>query len=182
MSITSPSTSLYVFLIVTFPCRNHEVLQEKSLHVTRFISLSKVNNPKKLKWLYAFNIAPMATMPAQKLNEQPAGTTPCPYDVDLVEQEEKSEARRDALGNQYFYDVSDDVMAGNTRGTKRRHPDNNRRQQRPPPKPMGSLRLFLTTLCLMMTNGWNFFFQVPAGFAYPVPKWKSIWSSAWGNT
>lgn len=113
------------------------MLQEKSLHVTRFIALSKVNNPKKLKWLYAFNVAPMATMPAQKLNEQPAGATPCPYDGDMEDQKEKSEARKEALGNQFFYDVSDDVMAGNNRqGTKRRHPDN-KRPPRPPPKPMG---------------------------------------------
>lgn len=74
-------------------CRNHEVLQEKSNHVTRFIALAKVNNPKKLKWLYAFNITPMVNMPAQKLNEQPVGATPCPYD-DVADEQDKSEARK----------------------------------------------------------------------------------------
>lgn len=43
---------------------------------------------------------------------------------------------KEALSNQYFYDVSDDVMAGNLRGTKRK-PNNQGRNPRPPPKPMG---------------------------------------------
>lgn len=62
-------------------------MQEKSLHVTRFISLAKVGNTNKLKWLYAFNITPMSTMKPDKLAEQPAGTTPCPYEesVERVE-------------------------------------------------------------------------------------------------
>ena len=59
--------------------RNHEVLQEKTQHVSRFIALGKVGNLKKLKWIYAFNINPMVKTPALKLYEQPAGTTPCPY-------------------------------------------------------------------------------------------------------
>ncbi len=44
---------------------------------------------------------------------------------------------QEALGNQYFYDVSADVMSGNTRGNKRRH-NNQGRPPRPPPKPMGN--------------------------------------------
>ena len=68
------------------------MLQEKTLHVSRFIALSKVNNPKKLKWLYAFNIAPMSKIPVLKLNEQPANTTPCPYAV--ASDEEEKEARQ----------------------------------------------------------------------------------------
>ncbi|KZS05856.1 CWF19 protein 1 [Daphnia magna] len=117
-----------------FPYRNHEVLQEKTHHVTRFIALGKVGNANKLKWIYAFNIAPMAKMSALKLNEQPANTTSCPY-LNTLEEEE-TEARKEALGNQYFYDVSADVMSGNTRGNKRRQ-NNQGRPPRPPPKPMG---------------------------------------------
>ena len=81
--------------------RNHEVLQEKTKPATRFISLAKVGNPKKLKWLYAFNIVPMIKMPVAKLNEQPAGTTPCPYDQALEEQEKREE--RKVLFNRYAY-------------------------------------------------------------------------------
>jgi len=44
---------------------------------------------------------------------------------------------QEALGNQYFYDVSADVMSGNMRGNKRRH-NNQGRPPRPPPKPMGN--------------------------------------------
>ena len=138
--------------------RNHEVLQEKTRPVTRFIALGKVGNPKKLKWLYAFNIVPMVKMPAAKLNEQPAGTTPSPFGV-AIEEQEKSEERKvyqynfffksylllnlillqEAIGNQFFYDVSADVMAGrnNRQGNKRKHQD--ARPPRPPPKPMGTI-------------------------------------------
>lgn len=87
--------------------RNHEVLQEKSQHVTRFIGLGKVNNPKKLKWLYAFNIVPMANMTVQKLNEQPAGATPCPYE-EVVDEQEKSEARK-VNKTIYFYELNIDL-------------------------------------------------------------------------
>lgn len=67
-------------------------MQERTLHVSRFIALGKVGNAKKLKWIYAFNIAPMAKMSALKLNEQPANTTPCPY-INTLEEEE-TEARK----------------------------------------------------------------------------------------
>ena len=72
--------------LIIFHFRNHEVLQEKTQHVSRFIALAKVGNPKKLKWLYAFNINPLIKMPAIKLNEQPASTTPCPYACVVQEQ------------------------------------------------------------------------------------------------
>ena len=62
------------------------MLQEKTQHVSRFIALAKVGNPKKLKWLYAVNVNPMVNMPSLKLNEQPAGTTPCPYNTFVQEQ------------------------------------------------------------------------------------------------
>nr|CAH0106221.1 unnamed protein product [Daphnia galeata] len=73
-------------------------------------------------------------MPVLKLNEQPANTTGCPYGI--TQEEDETEARKEALGNQYFYDVSADVMSGNMRGNKRRH-NNQGRPPRPPPKPMG---------------------------------------------
>ena len=67
-------------------------MQEKTLHVSRFIALGKVGNASKLKWIYAFNIAPMAKMPVLKLNEQPANTTPCPYGI--TQEEDETEARK----------------------------------------------------------------------------------------
>ena len=75
------------------PYRNHQVLQESSQHVTRFISLAKVGNTKKLKWLYAFNVCPMAHMPVVKLVEQPAVVTPCPFET-CVEEQNQSEMRQ----------------------------------------------------------------------------------------
>ena len=68
------------------------MLQETTQHVTRFISLAKVGNSQKLKWLYAFNLTPLISTPGPKLKEQPAGTTPCPYD--MVDVESQSEERK----------------------------------------------------------------------------------------
>lgn len=55
---------------------------------------------------------------------------------------------KEGFSNQYFYDVSEDVMAGNVRGTKRRQ-NNQGRNPRPPPKPLGMLE-FVT--CLYLIN------------------------------
>ena len=44
-----------------------------SKHVTRFISLAKVGNKEKKKWLYAFNITPLTTMDHHELVAQPPG-------------------------------------------------------------------------------------------------------------
>lgn len=61
-------------------CRNHRVLQQSSQHCTRFISLANVGNPdKKQRFLYAFNIAPMAGMATSELTAQPQAATDCPY-------------------------------------------------------------------------------------------------------
>lgn len=150
------------------PYRNHEVLQEKTQHVSRFIALAKVGNPKKLKWLYAFNINPLIKMPAIKLNEQPAGTTPCPYAC-VVQEQNTADQRKEALSNQYFYDVSADVMSGNTRrGVKRQHQE---RTSRPPPKPMGPCWFCLSSpeveKHLVVSVGEHCYIALPKGTLVP---------------
>jgi len=66
--------------IVHMYSRNHRVLQESPRHCTRFISLANVGNPdKKQRFLYAFNITPMASMEAGELTAQPQASTDCPY-------------------------------------------------------------------------------------------------------
>ena len=54
------------------PYRNHQSCSEQSKHVTRFITLAKVENKEKKKWLYAFNISPMSSMVCGDLVSQPA--------------------------------------------------------------------------------------------------------------
>ena len=54
------------------PYRNHQSGSEQSKHVTRFITLAKVGNKEKKKWLYAFNISPMSSMVCGDLVSQPA--------------------------------------------------------------------------------------------------------------
>jgi len=57
----------------------HQVMSQQNRHVTRFIALSGVANPKKLKWLYAFSIVPMKKMDRRDLVIQPPDATDCPY-------------------------------------------------------------------------------------------------------
>jgi len=151
------------------PYRNHEVLQEKTQHVSRFIALGKVGNLKKLKWIYAFNINPMVKTPALKLYEQPAGTTPCPYSN--VAQEQTLDQRKESLSNQYFYDVSDDVMAGNSRQGVKRRQNNQERNNRPPPKPMGPCWFCLSSpeveKHLVVSVGEHCYIALPKGTLAP---------------
>lgn len=73
--------------------RNHQVLQESTRHVTRFIALSKVANAKKLKWLYAFNVVPMANLAQTKLVEQPAIVTVSPFTSKVQEHHQDDERK-----------------------------------------------------------------------------------------
>lgn len=61
------------------PYRNHQSGSEQSRHVTRFIALAKVGNSAKKKWLYAFNISPMSSLPRAELVNQPLGVTDMPF-------------------------------------------------------------------------------------------------------
>ena len=72
---------IYIHLALVYMySRNHRVLQEPARHCTRFISLANVGNPnKKQRFLYAFNITPMASMEASELTAQPQASTDCPY-------------------------------------------------------------------------------------------------------
>ena len=45
-------------------------MQEPPRHTTRFIGLAEVGNLEKKKWLYAFNIVPMAALPSTELTAQ----------------------------------------------------------------------------------------------------------------
>lgn len=55
------------------------MLNEAARHVTRFIALAKVGNAEKQKWIYAFNITPMAHCDNAELTKQPSDVTECPY-------------------------------------------------------------------------------------------------------
>jgi len=111
------------------PYRNHQILAEKAVHVTRFIALGKVGNDDKQKWLYAFGIQPMSTLDRSELTKQPADATECPYTLDLLNQIEKTDSSN---SQQYFYDMS----APSQRNEGRKRPHNDSRSQRSAPKQM----------------------------------------------
>ena len=85
------------------PYRNHRVLNEPARHVTRFIGLGKVGNADKRKWLYAFNISPLAGMERAALVAQPAEATDAPYNAAVAA---ASEDPRGGGGGSFFWDMN----------------------------------------------------------------------------
>lgn len=106
------------------PYRNHKVLVEKEKHVTRFISLAKVNNSQKKKYLYAFNIIPLCNMDEAELTKQPSDVKECPYKKGLFNHPDKDEPA------QFFYDTNT-----TEKGKKRKRED--KREQKKHPRPSG---------------------------------------------
>jgi hypothetical protein len=53
--------------------------------MVRFISLAKVGNSEKQKWLYAFNITPLTVLDRRELVAQPLGTTDIPFLPEHIE-------------------------------------------------------------------------------------------------
>ncbi len=54
-------------------------INKQTPHASRLLALAQVENPNKLKSLYACNLVPLTQMTAETLQEKPAGTLPCPY-------------------------------------------------------------------------------------------------------
>ena len=112
----------YVFVL-----RNHRVLLEPAQHVTRFIGLAPVENSEKQKWLYAFTITPMHQISKEERVHQPSNSSEFPY-MEILEEfiTRRMNEQREAIGDQYFYDMaadpSEDVQPCNNR--RRRNQDN----------------------------------------------------------
>ena len=87
------------------PYRNHKVLIDTARNVTRLLSMANVNNVKKMKWIYAFNMVPSRYLTAQEIASQPAGVTENPYRNALQEQREQDTIEQDH-SNQFRYDLS----------------------------------------------------------------------------
>lgn len=110
-----------------FSCfRNHAILAEVANHVTRFIALAKYNDPKKRKYLYAFNTVPMKYLSRAKLVEQPQDATEFPFRV-VVQQIDAKLHQAEIAGNrsqrnQYFFDENQqaDNSGENDRGGRKR--------------------------------------------------------------
>ena len=96
------------------PYRNHQSGSEHSRHVTRLISLARVGNKEKKKWLYAFNISPMSCMEPRELAAQIAGVTDMPYREQHI-----TLANTTNNSNQFFYDMNA-KMEEDGRGKKRK--------------------------------------------------------------
>ncbi|XP_061182668.1 CWF19-like protein 1 [Saccostrea echinata] len=107
------------------PYRNHKVLAEKEKHVTRFISLAKVNSSQKKKYLYAFNITPMCNMEEGELTKQPPDVTECPYPKESLGKLVKEESTQ-----QFFFGDTKSSDKGKKRpreeklepGSHKKHP------------------------------------------------------------
>merc|ERR1712048_838035 len=60
----------------------------------RFISLASVGNLEKQKWLYAFSMMSLKSLPEHELTEQPAGTTENPYQEVLIRRAARRKAEK----------------------------------------------------------------------------------------
>ncbi|KAG8228296.1 hypothetical protein J437_LFUL007014 [Ladona fulva] len=72
-------------------------------HSTRFISLAKVGNNQKLKWLYAVSVMPLDKMSALELNQRTTDETPCPYPRNPVLPSAKAQSEHPT---QFFFDMN----------------------------------------------------------------------------
>ncbi|KAI6190142.1 Coiled-coil domain-containing protein 75 [Aphelenchoides bicaudatus] len=102
------------------PYRNHRVLMEAAQHTTRFIGLAAVGNKEKEKWIYAFNIKPMKSLPRAELTKQPDVCSEFPY-MDVLQQYIASQQQAEGSG-QYFFDTKhySDEEEEEHQGRKRR--------------------------------------------------------------
>ncbi|XP_076035712.1 CWF19-like protein 1 [Oratosquilla oratoria] len=114
------------------PYRNHKILKEAARPVTRFISLGKVGNPQKEKWLYAFNITPSSHAEPGEVNKQPDDVTECPYSEENIVREPQK--KQDLQRSQFFYDMKSEHEE--SKGMKRKVEEGHS-LKRKPPKPTG---------------------------------------------
>ncbi|KAL3320965.1 26S protease regulatory subunit 8 [Cichlidogyrus casuarinus] len=101
------------------PYRNHKVLAEKNIHITRFIGLASIKNLKNEKYIYALKMIPMSKMSHEELNSQPGDVTDNPYTEVIFNSLKAKESHAQTEANQYFYDIKSNA------GKKRRHEENN---------------------------------------------------------
>ena len=86
------------------PYRNHLIMQEQPKLVTRFISIAGVDNEKKEKWLYAFNIVPAKLLNRDELNKQPDDATENPYaSIDFESMKDMNKNKSNVFGNDSFF-------------------------------------------------------------------------------
>ncbi|GAB1609733.1 CWF19-like protein 1 [Argonauta hians] len=112
------------------PYRNHQTLREASQHCTRFISLAKVSNKQKQKFLYAFNIEPLVNMDRNDLTKQPEDATECPYQESHFHEPQVN----DDGGQQFFFDMKAQSMKGQKRPNQG---ENQQKKKHKPAQPSG---------------------------------------------
>jgi len=139
------------------PYRNHQAGSEQSRQVTRFISLAKVANKEKKKWLYAFNISPMVSMERSELVNQPGGVTDLPFREEHIKLDSGGEKQ------QFFYDMNAKMDEGDNRGKKRKRDGDSA----PPAKPTGPCWFCLSSTevekHLIVSVGTHCYLALPKG-------------------
>jgi hypothetical protein len=98
-------------------------------HCSRFISLGKVGNPEKKKYIYAFNVMPMKVMRKEELVTEPPNITPNPFTGSATLQQARLSdpesnhpqglSGKTAGANQFFYDTNYTGERNNYRGRGR---------------------------------------------------------------
>uniref|UniRef100_A0AC35UGY1 CWF19-like protein 1 homolog n=1 Tax=Rhabditophanes sp. KR3021 TaxID=114890 RepID=A0AC35UGY1_9BILA len=114
------------------PYRNHRVLLDVAQHVTRFIGLNCVGNKSKEKWLYAFNITPIAGISKDQLVQQPDNTTEFPYmDIltDIMKEEKQKEHDNRPQGAYTKFDLT--YVEENSHSRKRKNDEDDNPSKKP---------------------------------------------------
>lgn len=101
------------------PYRIYNNHGEKSEVATRFISLARVGNPEKQKWLYAASLTPVDKTKLSDLLQPTTDETQCPYDSNILRNIGKKEENV-----QYFYNMNAPDEE------KRKHTDKDRQRKR----------------------------------------------------
>lgn len=94
------------------PYRNHSFSGDTPEHATRFISLAKVDNLQKHKWLYAFTLVPIDQMRTSELYQETTDQTDCPYTGTMLQ---PSLSNKQVRHTQYFYDMDSPDEEGSHR-------------------------------------------------------------------
>jgi len=117
------------------PYRNHMIMQEQPKLVTRFISIAKVKDESKPKWLYAFSLTAAKFMSKEELTKQPDDTTENPYlnmdfDFNRVKREKTEPIDSNSNGSFFFQQPTMNnqrVQNNNNRNYNNRDRSNNNR-------------------------------------------------------
>ncbi|CAB3228856.1 unnamed protein product [Arctia plantaginis] len=109
------------------PYRNLSEHQDYRECTSRFIALGPVGNKMKEKWIYACSLQPITKMRVTDLLQGTTDETPCPYDPELLKQNQPGKAVKFCGNGQFFFNM--DTPEEDQGRRKRKGGDNQERKR-----------------------------------------------------